>query len=527
MAAAGIENTESSLEPFTAVEPEALWHQLRSDWLMVGASSESSSGTSSQPAKLSYKSAGEVWFAQVKDRHAQLVQQATIAKTVPTPSRTVLIAERSPADFLASFWAALLAGWNIALANPSWGLQEWASAAHTLAFDVIWAGPDCPLHTLQSQARSQSFPVLHKAILIPTGGSSGHIKFAHHRWSSLRAATMGFCQHFGVNVPVDAYPVDAYCVLPLYHVSGLMQALRTIISGGQLFLTPFKPLLSSRLSPTAERDLAPDRFISLVPTQLERLLRAERASWLRQFRAVLLGGAPPWPSLLSQAAAEQLPLCLSYGMTETAAMVTSTRPGDFIESSDHLDAFGSGLVMPHAGIEIHDSGRSLLPANEIGQIVVRSSAIAQGYLTSVAPPLSSSFALSTFYTDDLGYLDDTGCLHITGRASRKIISGGENIFPDEVESALRSTEQVKDVCVLGLSDSEWGEVVVAVYVPMHETVLPESLKAALTNANCQGPQLSHYKHPKRWFPVTQLPRNAQGKLNYTAILNLIETLSTQ
>ena len=118
------------------------------------------------------------------------------------------------------------------------------------------------------------------------------------------------------------------------------------------------------------------------------------------------------------------------------------------------------------------------------------------------------------------YLDADGYLHITGRASEKIISGGENIFPAEVEAALRKTNQVLDVCVVGLPHPDWGEAVAAAYVPANETVSPATLKAALT-------YLSRYKHPKRWFSVPALPRNAQGKLNRSMVLEHPSLLSSE
>ena len=241
-----------------------------------------------------------------------------------------------------------------------------------------------------------------------------------------------------------------------------MQALRTALSGGQLFVIPFKLLL---LSPPAFA-FSSSSFISLVPTQLQRCLQAGHSSWLRQFTSVLLGGAPCWPDLLNQAVRAEVPICLSYGMTETAAMVTARAAGDLQSDSN---AEHSGMAMPHATICIErfrseyihiehphiERSEQRLLVGAVGQIVVRSAAIARGYYN--AP--SASFAPGTFYTDDLGYLDAMGRLHVTGRISGKIISGGENIFPAEVETAIRRTGLVNDVCVFGLPHPEWGEAI--------------------------------------------------------------------
>lgn len=433
------------------------------------------------------------WIGEVGDRRRQLENYS------PDPSSRplVLIAEADPVDFLAGFWAALLAGWDVAIANPHWGQQEWQSVSQLICPTVIWGAgiqwPQLPVSRPQTnyQAGSDTEP----AILVPTGGSSGQVKFVAHRWRSLIAAADGFCQFF----QPAGEPVNVYCVLPVYHVSGLMQVLRAWASGGEAVIAPFKPLLRSQIDDGSG-------FISLVPTQLERLIQAGKGTWLQSFQAVLLGGAPPWPTLLDRAADLRIPLCLSYGMTETAAMVSALSPEDFLRG-DH----SSGRALPHATIQITRNAQPL-PPGELGQIVV--------HIATLTAPV---------YTDDLGYLSDDGYLHITGRASHKIISGGENIFPAEVEAALRSTGQVKDVCVMGLPHSEWGEAVTAIYVPASAAVCAESLRQGLLKPDSAGivPALSRYKLPKHWVQLPALPRNAQGKLNRLDLLTRLQRLSSQ
>ncbi|MEO1741123.1 MAG: hypothetical protein AAFR99_04865, partial [Cyanobacteria bacterium J06629_9] len=149
----------------------------------------------------------------------------------------------------------------------------------------------------------------------------------------------------------------------------------------------------------------------------------------------------------------------------------------------------------------------LLPAGQMGQIIVQTPALALGSLGGA--PFSGRFI-----TDDVGYLDPAGYLQVRGRRSQKIITGGENVFPTEVEAALLATGQVADVCVIGLPDPVWGQAVTAVYVPSREQVTPTMLKQRILG------QLSAYKCPKRWVAVEQLPRNAQGKLNRQQVLSL-------
>lgn len=501
-----------------SLTPQDVWRSLRKDWLVIGSAQTNARTNAQTDAQTNEQD----WRALVDHQRRQL-ESVTVRSKSNSRSNSrmsnsrrpmLLLAEADPAKFLASFWAALLTDWDMALANPCWGRQEWQSVCQLISPTLIWGTP-APAVNLFGNAPTPTVQT-EPAILIPTGGTSGQVKLVHHTWSSLTAAVFGFYRHFRVN----GSPVNAFCVLPLYHVSGLMQALRTALSNGQLHITHSKSSpLSVPLSglPAAERSRSHSiclsrSFISLVPTQLERLLRANQARWLRRFRAVLLGGAPCWPTLLNRAICEDVPICLSYGMTETAAMVTATAIGRAATGLDETAQTGSGVAMPHATVCIEDAGK-LLPSGKVGQIVVRSAAIAHGYYNASSP----AFATNTFYTDDLGYIDAAGCLRVTGRISGKIISGGENIFPADVEAALRWTGQVSDVCVFGLPHPEWGEIVAAAYVPASATVSPESLKAAAIA------QLSRYKHPKQWFALQQLPRNAQGKLNRSALIEQVSS----
>lgn len=160
--------------------------------------------------------------------------------------------------------------------------------------------------------------------------------------------------------------------------------------------------------------------------------------------------------------------------------------------------------MPHAQISIRPSADQRTHTLQPGILTIQSSAIALGYYPQV-------FASRDFDTDDLGFVDAQGYLQIVGRASEKIITGGENVYPAEVEAAIRATGLVQDVCVVGVGDRHWGEAVTAVYVPTHLSLSQTALTAALATA------LSKFKHPKHWIAVEQLPRNAQGKLNRVAM----------
>lgn len=435
------------------------------------------------------------------------------------PLGMVLLAEADPSRFLAGFLAACATGHSVALGNPRWGLSEWQQAVGIAQPQIIWGDrpssiflpdPGCPAALTQ--------PV----ILIATGGSSGQLRFATHTWATLTASVQGFQSFFPQKV------VNSCCVLPLFHVSGLMQAMRSLLTGGTLALVDFAALEAGTLPNLDPRDF----FLSLVPTQLQRLLQSPQAPrlmpWLQKIHTLLLGGAPPWPDLLTQAREAKLHLAPTYGMTETASQIATQLPADFLVGR------AGYRLLPHAQVQIQpEISTQPCPGTAPGLIRIQASSLAQGYyphsflgVSSGAPsgaPSGTPLDLSAsglavvdpawaWATDDLGYLDAAGRLQVVGRASDKIITGGENVFPAEVEAAIWATGGVQDVAVLGVGDRHWGERVVAFYVPTpHHPATP-------TLAEAVAAHLSRFKVPKQWIALAALPRNAQGKLNRAALL---------
>jgi len=413
----------------------------------------------------------------------QVEQRLSHLSAYPQPRR-ILLAEAEPLGFLAGFVAAADTQAILALGNPQWGKAEWQQAIALLQPDLIWGQPPFDLSGWPAPIQQESIPA--GTILIPTGGSSGQLRFVCHTWQTLMASVKGFQSFF--QVPA----IHSCCVLPLYHVSGLMQFLRSLTTGGQFAIFPFRIFGTGAMTFFNPSDW----FLSLVPTQLERLLQAGESDWLAQFHTILLGGAPAWPALYQQARQRRLPLAPTYGMTETAAQVATLHPSDFLQGKTGY------RVSPHAHISITNHQGDLLPWGQTGQITLQAKSLMTGYYP--AQPMAPLTA--GFLTDDLGYFDSEGYLHLYGRASDKIISGGENIFPAEVEAALRATGGVEDVAVVGLEDDDWGQAVTAVYVPV-STVSLGALQHRLRD------RLSRYKQPKHWVAVAALPRNSQGKLN--------------
>ncbi|MEJ6482897.1 2-succinylbenzoate--CoA ligase [Nostoc punctiforme UO1] len=414
----------------------------------------------------------------------ELYLELTQLSACGTPPK-IILAEREPLRFLASFIAACAANCQVFLCNSGWGTQEWQQVFDLVQPNIVWGEL---LHTPTPQLSYSTLNTQHSAlIMVPTGGSSGQIKFAIHTWETLTASVQGFTEYFQIK------QVNSFCVLPLYHVSGLMQFMRSFTTRGKLAIQPFKAVESSQIFNIKQSEF----FISLVPTQLQRLLQnTELTEWLSQFNTVLLGGAPAWNELLEKARFHRIRLAPTYGMTETASQIATLKPDDFLGGK-----ISSGQILPHAKVTISNQQGEILNSNQIGNITIHAKSLALGYYPK------NRENQTDFQVDDLGFLDEQGHLNIVGRNSDKIITGGENIYPAEIESAIQATQMVTDICVIGIPDKHWGQALTAIYIPKQSDISALKIQTLLKD------KLSKFKIPKYWIPQQNLPRNSQGKIN--------------
>lgn len=367
---------------------------------------------------------------------------------------------------------AVARGGFVFLCDSKWGKVERAQ------FDEI-------------SAKAEKLPAPERGWLcVSTGGTSGKLKFARHDELTLTTAARGFMEYFGLK------HVNAVDVLPAHHTSSFMARLRCVESGGLHVPWPWKELEGGNFPELKKRKGA--WVLSLVPTQLHRMLRGgERAlMWMHQFELILIGGGPVWPSLAAGAARARLPVILSYGMTESASMVTAQKQGDFGAGD-----LSSGRLLPHASVRICDAETGApLAAGKTGNVRIGGENLFRGYFPDER---KGKF----FDTVDLGFWDERGGLNIVGRRDTVIITGGKKVLPGEIEGVLRASGVFSDVAVVGVPDAEWGESVVACY-PLRKSWSPDMgrVKTGLSS-------LASYKWPKRYVAVANWPRNGQGKLN--------------
>lgn len=257
------------------------------------------------------------------------------------------------------------------------------------------------------------------------------------------------------------------CPMPLAHVGGVSIQIRSAIYATTVVLHD-RFDTEAVLAALQDADLRAT-LVSLVPTMLTRLLDAG----LREpptLRWALLGGGPIPPALLERARQAGIPVAPSYGMTEACSQI-ATRGWPLLGTELMISAEGEVMVR--------------------GRTVAANALAADGWL----------------HTGDLGAFDETGRLLIHGREADTIITGGENVSPDEVEAVLLELAGVKDAAVFGRPDAEWGEAIVAQVIPAGAVVpSTDQLRAA-----CMA-RLAAFKVPKRIELVTELPRGPTGKL---------------
>lgn len=328
--------------------------------------------------------------------------------------------------------------------------------------------------------------------IIYTSGTTGRPKgamltYGNYWWSAAGSA-------FNLGTHAD----DCWlAVLPLFHVGGLSIVVRAAIYSIPVVLhRAFDPAAANRAIDADGVTIA-----SVVSTMVQRMLDARGAArYPPTLRCLLLGGGPAALPLLEACAAHGLPVAQTYGMTETASQIATLAPADALRK---LGSAGQPLLPTALRIERDDAGA---PAGEVGEIVVRGPTVMRGYVNR---PDATAAALRDgwLHTGDLGYLDAEGFLYVVSRRSDLIISGGENVYPAEIEAVLLAHPAVAEAAVAGLPDARWG------YAPGAAVVLRAGAAASADElvAFCRA-RLASYKTPRTIRIIGALPRNAGGKV---------------
>ncbi|MDQ6600032.1 o-succinylbenzoate--CoA ligase [Bacillus salipaludis] len=326
-----------------------------------------------------------------------------------------------------------------------------------------------------------------------TSGTTGKPKgvmqtYGNHWWSSVGSAlNLGFTDS-------DCW----LCSVPLFHISGYSILMRSVIYGMPIVLHEsfdvekiIEDFHSKRVT-----------IMSVVGTMLTRIVDFIGEEQLPQsFRCMLLGGGPAPLPLLQFCVAKDIPVFQTYGMTETSSQIVTLSPEYSISK---LGSAGKPLFPSQVRIMLDDGRRA--QEGETGEIFVKGPNVTPGYLNRPGAMLDRTKD-GWFSTGDIGYLDDEGFLYVLDRRSDLIISGGENVYPAEIESVLLSHPFVKDAGVTGQEDERWGQVPIA-FIVIKERIAVSRNELELF---CME-RLAKYKVPKDFKFVEELPRNASNKL---------------
>ncbi|MDR7152570.1 fatty-acyl-CoA synthase [Hydrogenophaga palleronii] len=342
-------------------------------------------------------------------------------------------------------------------------------------------------------------------LLVYTSGTTGRPKGAVHTQGNLLSNMAIAAQVQGMK-PDDVVAT----VLPLFHVGGLcIQTLPALAVGAQVLLfARFDPGATLRCIETQRPTLTLQ-----VPATLQALIAHPR--WaetdLSNLRAVWAGSSllPPQPVLAFQA--RGVPVCNVYGSTETGPFSIALPP-------THALSHGGSCGWPAPGVEVSlrtPQGAQVTPG-EVGEIWVRAPNVVARYW----PDQPACDAEGFFHSGDLAQQAPDGCHTVVGRAKDMIISGGENIYPAEIENLLVQHPWVSECAVVGMPDARWGETVVAVVVLTADAAQDGPWEPHL-QAFLDG-RLARYKWPRRWHRVASLPRTALGKVQKAALKSLLD-----
>ncbi|MFC4355851.1 o-succinylbenzoate--CoA ligase [Chryseomicrobium palamuruense] len=383
---------------------------------------------------------------------------------------------------------------NERLSEKEWAYQEKDASVSLVLVDDKRRFTNCPpnIVTFEEVADHEVAPYSSTDMWEPdrtisimyTSGTTGKPKGVRQTLENHMTSALGAALTSGV-LPEDKW----LCMVPLFHISGFSMIMRSLVYGSALEL---HERFDAEVAVEAICNRGVTHF-SVVTTMLGNLLdvieRDDRAI-PSSFRVLLAGGGPVPKTYLLRAQAHQLPVLQTYGMTETSSQTCTLMPEDALEK---LGSVGKPLFF--ADIRIDGEAE--------GEIWIKGAHVTPGYIGDFREknPLTED---GWFRTGDIGRLDADGYLYVLDRRSDLIVSGGENVYPAEIEQVLMNHPHVKEAGVVGMEDTKWGQVPVA-YVVM-EPQDEESLRQLSKET------LAKFKQPVIYHFVASLPRNASNKL---------------
>nr|WP_106780561.1 o-succinylbenzoate--CoA ligase [Lysinibacillus timonensis] len=331
-----------------------------------------------------------------------------------------------------------------------------------------------------------------------TSGTTGYPKGVRQTVGNHQSSALASVLNIGLSEE-DVW----LCAVPLFHISGLSILIRSLLYGNEVKL--YEKFDKDR----AVEDIAFGHVthVSLVAVMLEKVLHGlETKGWKAspKFKVVLAGGGSIPKDYLLRAQTVGISVSQTYGMTETASQTAT------LSSEDAIKKLGSsGKPLFFNEIKIANTNNE--PYKE-GEILIRGPHVTPGYVGQFAN--KSSKIDGWLHTGDIGYLDEDGYLYVVDRRADLIISGGENIYPAEIENVLLAYSGIQEAGVCGIHDDTWGQVPIAFVVVTNPIEKADIYQHCLKN-------LAKYKVPKEIYFVEALPRNGSNKLMRRKLKDLI------
>lgn len=416
-------------------------------------------------------------------------------RLAPAEQRAIL--QHAEASALVADDAMLAAAASLCESLPSVrGVALGVAPANWVGWEEVVTGIARPL-TQEGQACD---PVL----LVYTSGTTGAPKGAVHTqegliWNAVNAA---YCH--------DLTSADhVLTALPMFHVGGLcIQTVPALCAGASVTL---HERFDARRWIADVRARRPTLSL-LVPTAIKAIV--EHPDWpaadLSSLRAVFTGSSIVPDAMFPPFHARGVPLAQVYGATETGPVSICLRAADAMRKSG-----SAGKAAIHCDIRLAQSDGAGVAHGEVGEIWVRAPSLMLGYWKDAHNP---SFLHGWFHTGDLARQDEEGFYWVVGRSNDLIISGGENIYPAEIENVLAQCAEIVEAAVIGMPDSRWGEVAVAAVVTRPGSTLDEAAVLQLFEG-----RLARYKRPRRVVFMASLPKTALGKVQKAALRAALES----
>ncbi len=292
-------------------------------------------------------------------------------------------------------------------------------------------------------------------------------------------------------------------IAPLFHIGGLNAVtLRTLTRGGTV-------IVHRAFDPARALEALVDRRVNsmfVVPAMLAAIQRQPEFADadLTALRSTIAAGAPVPPALIASYAERGVYLQQAWGLTETAPFAT------YLESAKAVDKLGScGVPMPYTEVKIVDpaTGEQVTDPTITGEMWVRGPNVSRGYWNNPEATAAAFTPDGWFRTGDIGRCDEDGYFFIVDRLKDMIISGGENVYPAEIENVLSSHPMISDVAVIGVPDEKWGEAVCAVISTLEGALTLEQVR------DFASASIARYKLPTVVVLRDEVPRNGAGKLD--------------